>query len=128
MSEESGAPLVPDLKTMPTSTSEPATDETAQREAGKQSGIKVAIECDIDLVLLRKQKRAIVELREGTTVTSEQEAAAEGLLNLLDFIQDSILEQGLATEEDIFPRLPQLFDQETSSLNVAREHWPIRVD
>lgn len=82
--------------------------------------VKVALECAIDLRLLRKQKRALVSITEGTTVTHEQEDAAEGMLNMLDFIQDSILEQGLATEEEIFPRLPQLFGPEPSSAkNVA---------
>jgi hypothetical protein len=119
MSKENGMPVVPDEKTMPLRATEGAANEKMQDQASAPSSIKVAIECDIDLALLRKQKRAVVELREGTTVTYEQETAAEGLLNLLDFIQDSILEQGLATEEDIFPRLPQLFDQGPSSLNAA---------
>ena len=119
MPEENGIPIVPDAKPLPLSATEAATDEKIQDQAGRRSSIKVAIECDIDLVLLRKQKHAVVELREGTTVTYEQETAAEGLLNLLEFIQDSILEQGLATEEDIFPRLPQLFDREPASLGTA---------
>jgi hypothetical protein len=119
MSKENGIPVVPDAMTMPLRATEAATDEKMQDQAGMPSLIKVAIECNIDLALLRKQKRAVVELREGTTVTYEQETAAEGLLNLLDLVQDSILEQGLATEEDIFPRLPQLFDHEPSSLDAA---------
>ena len=82
--------------------------------------VKVALEWAIDLRLLRKQKRALVSITEGTTVTHEQEDATEGMLNMLDFIQDSILEQGLATEEEIFPRLPQLFGPEPpSAKNVA---------
>jgi hypothetical protein len=119
MSRENRIPIATDVKTMPLRPTEAATNEKMQDQPSGPSSIKVAIECVIDLALLRKQKRAVVELREGTTVTYEQETVAEGLLNLLDLIQDSILEQGLATEEDIFLRLPQLFDQEPSSLNAA---------
>jgi len=72
----------------------------------------VALELKIDLDLLRRQKRALINVIEGSTVSYEQEDAAEGMLHLLDFIQDSMLEQGLATEEEIFPKLPQLFAEE----------------
>lgn len=81
--------------------------------------IVVPLELKIDLSLLEKQKRALVGLTEGSSVSYEQEEAAEGMLNLLDFIQDSILEQRLAAEEDIFPRLPQLFDEEPTALPNA---------
>lgn len=74
--------------------------------------VTVTLDLVIDLQLLRKQKRALINLAEGAVVSYEQEDAAEGMLTLLDFIQDSILEQGLATEEDIFPKLPQLFEDE----------------
>ncbi len=57
---------------------------------------------------MRKQKHALVGVCEGVTVTYAQEETAKGMLNLIDFIQDSIVEQGLATEEAVFPRLPQL--------------------
>ena len=81
--------------------------------------IVVILEMKIDLGLLRKQKRALIAITEGSPVSCEQEDAAEGMLNLLDFIQDSILEQGLATEDDIFPKLPQLFDEEPIALPRA---------
>jgi hypothetical protein len=81
--------------------------------------IVVTLEMKIDLSLLRKQKRALVAITEGSSVSYEQEEAAEGMLNLLDFIQDSILEQGLAAEDDIFPKLPQLFDEEPVALPMA---------
>jgi hypothetical protein len=64
-------------------------------------GIHVVLGFNVDLTLLRKQKRALIETYEGTAVNYEQEDAAEGLLNLIDFIQDSVLEQGLATEEEV---------------------------
>jgi hypothetical protein len=85
----------------------------------KRTTIKVKVECNIDLALVRRQKHALIGIREGATVSSEQEEAAEGILNLLDFIQDSILEQGLATEDEVFPRLPGLFDDPTGFLEQA---------
>lgn len=118
MSEENGIHLITDPNVRPDRSIEPAGIEQAQSQSGASSSIKVTVECDIDLVLLRKQKRALVGLREGVVATYEQENAAEGLLNLLDFIQDSILEQGLATEDDIFPRLPQLFGPESSNFEA----------
>jgi hypothetical protein len=56
----------------------------------------------IDFNLLRRQKLALIELKPGTTVTSEQSAAAEGLLNILDAIQDQALRSGEYTEKQIF--------------------------
>lgn len=119
MPEENAIHLITDANAAPPRATEPATDENPQPQASKPSTVKVTVECDIDLLLLRKQKRALIGIREGSTITYEQETAADGLLNLLDFIQDSILEQGLATEEEIFPRLPQLFDSDPSNLDAA---------
>jgi len=68
-----------------------------------------------------KQKHALVGIYEGTTMTFEQEGAAEGMLNLLDFLQDSIVELGLATEDEIFPKLPQLFDELPTSAPVSTQ-------
>lgn len=76
----------------------------------RRNSIQVTLGLKIDLSLLRRQKRALIDIREGAHVSSEQEDAAEGLLNMIDFIQDSILDQGLATEQEIFPRLPSLFE------------------
>ncbi len=81
--------------------SEPLTSDA------KSESIHVLLDFKIDLTLLRKQKRALIGVREGTAVTYEQEETAEGMLNLIDFIQDSIVKQGLATEEKVFPRPPQ---------------------
>lgn len=97
----------------------PATEEQTQLQNSNTASVSVTLVCNIDLALLRKQKRALCEIREGAIVSGEQEDAAEGVLNLLDFIQDSILEQGLAAEETIFPRLTQLFDSEPPSPDVA---------
>lgn len=72
--------------------------------------IDVTLELKVDLALLRKRKRALVGIFEGVPVSAEQEEAAEGMLNMLDDIQDSILEQGLASEDEIFARGPSLFE------------------
>lgn len=85
----------------------PCEPRTHEAEA---EGIHVVLEFKIDLALLRKQKRALISIHEGGQVSADQEDAAEGMLNMIDFIQDSILEQGLASEEEIFPRLPGLFE------------------
>lgn len=110
MPEENAIRLITDATT---------AQPLALPQTSKPSCVKITLECDIDLLLLRKQKRALIGIREGGTITYEQETAADGILNLLDFIQDSILEQGLATEEETFPRLPQLFDSEPLSLDAA---------
>ncbi|MBN9617179.1 MAG: hypothetical protein BGO25_03065 [Acidobacteriales bacterium 59-55] len=77
----------------------------AQTSEAASKHLRIVLDFSLDLTLLRKQKRALIGIYEGATVSYEQEDAAEGLLNLIDFIQDSILEQGLATEEQVFPRL-----------------------
>lgn len=76
----------------------------------RADSVHVTLEFNIDLLLLRRQKRALISLYEGAQVSPEQEDAAEGMLNLIDFIQDSILDQGLATEQEISARLPNLFE------------------
>lgn len=64
--------------------------------------VAVALTLRVSLNLLRQQKRALVNLSPSSPVTPDQEEAVEGILNLLDFIQDSIFEQGLAAEDEIF--------------------------
>ncbi len=119
MPQESAILITDATAVPPPRSTGPAADDNAQPQTSKRSTIKVKVECDIDLLPLRKQKRALIDIREGSTITYEQENEADGILNLLDFIQDSILRQGLATEDEIFPRLPQLFDPEPSSLDAA---------
>jgi hypothetical protein len=96
-----------------------ANSAPSEPEASSPKAINVTVELTIDVALLRRQRRALIGIREGSTVSYEQEDAVEGILNVLDFIQDSILDQGLATEEDIFPQLPQLFDSPPLSLLAA---------
>ncbi|GGG86752.1 hypothetical protein [Edaphobacter dinghuensis] len=97
------------------------TDASVTPSPSQESStkIRVRLECDIDLVLLRKQKHALFGISEGSAATYEQVEVAEDMLDMLDFILDSILEQGLATEDEIFPRLPQLFAAEPATLDAA---------
>ena len=52
----------------------------------------------IDWKKLRQQKRWLVAYQGG------DDNAAEGLLNLLDHIQDAAVADGLASEEEVFGR------------------------
>ena len=54
---------------------------------------------NLDLVLLRRQKCHLVETK---TVTGDYENAIEGMLNLLDHIQDYIVATGQASEAEVF--------------------------
>jgi hypothetical protein len=71
----------------------------------------VTLTLRIDLTKLKQQKRSLIEIRRDSPVTPLQEETVEGILNLIDFIQDSILEQGLATEDQIFAQSPFEGDQ-----------------
>jgi hypothetical protein len=62
-------------------------------------------------ILTFLQAQGVYGIAKGTEVTAAQEDAVEGMLNLIDFIQDSILEQGLATRDEIFPSQPSLFEE-----------------
>jgi microcompartment protein CcmK/EutM len=56
----------------------------------------------MDWELLRKQKLVLVELRTGSVVTAEQEESLEGILNLIDFIQDQVVDSGQESEAVVF--------------------------
>jgi hypothetical protein len=107
------AKLIGNFRVEPDSTATgyftPAPKEPPPTNDGNGRTVKVVLEFKIDLLMLRKQKRALIEITTGSEVSANQEEAAEGMLNMIDFIQDSILEQGLASEEDIFLRMPLLF-------------------
>jgi hypothetical protein len=64
--------------------------------------VSVTLTMRLDLALLRRQKRHLVGLRFGSVVSREQDDTVEGVLNLLDFTQDSIVAQKLATESAVF--------------------------
>lgn len=70
----------------------------------KSKSVSVTLTMRIDLALLRRQKRHLIGLRFGSVVSRAQDDTVEGVLNLLDFIQDSIVAQKLAPESAVFPK------------------------
>ena len=74
------------------------------------TSIEVVLSFRVELRLLRRQKRALIDIRHNSKVSADQEDAIEGILNMIDFIQDSIVDQGLASEEEVFPQMPLLFE------------------
>ena len=56
----------------------------------------------IDWTLLRSQKLWLISNQAQETGDETAFEAVEGLLNFLDYIQDSAVDQGLASEEEVF--------------------------
>jgi hypothetical protein len=83
-----------------------STADTAE----SPTSIEVVLSLRVDLRLLRRQKRALIDIRHNSSVSADQEDAVEGILSMIDFIQDSIVDQGLAGEKDVFPQMPLLFE------------------
>jgi hypothetical protein len=74
------------------------------------TSIEVVLSFNIDLQLLRRQKRALIAIPRNFQLSRDQEEAVDGILNMIDFVQDSIVEKGLASEEEVFPQMPLLFE------------------
>lgn len=79
----------------------PARRPTLPEDGDKDTLTEVSLILKLDLALLRWQKSVLVEMGAGSLVSSEQEEAVEGILNPLDFIQDTLSDQGLASEWEI---------------------------
>jgi hypothetical protein len=90
----------------PSGTPVASTPDTAEAI----TSINVVLSFNIDLRLLRRQKRALIAMPRNVQLSPDQEEAVEGMLNMIDFVQDSIVEQGLASEEEVFPQMPLLFE------------------
>jgi hypothetical protein len=71
---------------------------------------KVVLTFTVDLRLLHLQKRALTSIPTNFQLSADEVEAIEGMLNMIDFIQDSIVDQGLVSEEEVFPRMPLLFE------------------
>jgi hypothetical protein len=52
--------------------------------------------------MLRKQKYTLVKIHLGLNDPEQTDEAIEGLLNFLDAIQDAVVADNLATEEEVF--------------------------
>jgi hypothetical protein len=57
---------------------------------------------NIDWELLREQKHQLIALAFSDTATIKETEALEGVINLLDTIQDEAVSSGLADEETVF--------------------------
>jgi hypothetical protein len=79
--------------------------DVPSQERTASKSIEVTLTLKIDLLRLRRQKRALIGVHQDAQISADQEDAAEGMVSLIDFIQNSILEQGLASKEDIFPQM-----------------------
>jgi len=70
--------------------------------ASVPKSVKVTLTMRIHPALLRRQKRHLVGLCFGSVVSRAQDDTIEGVLHLIDFIQDSIVDQGLASKRTVF--------------------------
>jgi hypothetical protein len=95
-----------EIVSKPAVTTIPLTHDMAETS----SSIEVVLSFRVDLRLLRRQKRALIDIRRNSKVSADQEDAVEGILSMIDFIQDSIVDQGLADEKDVFPQMPLPFE------------------
>ena len=64
----------------------------------------------IDFKLLREQKLSLLELitgfeKMGTAKSKKTAAHLEGILNMIDAIQDAVVKDGIKTERQVFGKL-----------------------
>jgi hypothetical protein len=64
--------------------------------------VKYEVEVDIDFKLLRKQKRVLISLASDKRTSKSRVDALEGIINLLDHMQDAAVESGAASEHTVF--------------------------
>ena len=58
---------------------------------------------NIDFAMLKKQKMALIDVLDLTDVVSkEQEEALNGILNMIDSIQDAVVKDGFKKEKEVF--------------------------
>jgi hypothetical protein len=77
--------------------------------------VSVTLTMRINLALLRRQKRHLLGLCFGSVVSRAQDDTIEGVLNLIDFIQDSIVAQGLASDRAVFNTRSERKKQKTAA-------------
>jgi hypothetical protein len=66
--------------------------------------VKYEVEVDIDFKLLRKQKRVLISLASDKRVRTSKSRvdALEGIINLIDHMQDAAVDSGAASEDTVF--------------------------
>lgn len=57
--------------------------------------------------MLAGQKRLLCKIQENPLLTQTEKDAIEGVLCLVDAIQDKVVELGILPESDVFPYLNQ---------------------
>lgn len=62
------------------------------------------VKLKLDFGLLGKQKNALLGLMGTDRISAEERVAFEGLLGLIDHVQDTAVVEGVATEKEVFPR------------------------
>jgi len=67
----------------------------------RTDSIKLTLTVRLGLQDMQSQKRALSLILFRADLRDQHETA-EGLLSLLDYLQDAIVDQGLATEEEVF--------------------------
>lgn len=80
----------------------PSDDEMAEERRAAGLRAKFEIELDIDFPMLRDQKCQLVMMGIKAYLTQEQSDALEGVISLLEHIQDHVVDSGIAKAEDVF--------------------------
>lgn len=62
---------------------------------------------NIDYKMLYNQKQVLVNTQKNPLLTQNERDALEGVLNLIDSIQDKVVELDILPEEEVFPYLNQ---------------------
>jgi hypothetical protein len=87
-----------------------ATITSSAATVDTSGSTEVVLTFTVDLRLLRLQKRALTSIPTNFQLSGDEVEAIEGMLNMIDVIQDSIVDRGLASEEEVFPQMPLLFE------------------
>ena len=60
---------------------------------------------NIDYRMLTGQKRSLVKIQENPLLSQNEKDTIEGVLNLLDALQDKVVENKILPEAEVFPYL-----------------------
>jgi hypothetical protein len=62
---------------------------------------------NIDYRMLTGQKRSLCKIQENPLLSQNEKDAIEGVLNLIDALQDKVVEKEILPESEVFPYLGQ---------------------
>ena len=60
---------------------------------------------NIDYRMLTGQKRSLAKMQENPLLSQNEKDTIEGVLNLIDALQDKVVEKKILTEGEVFPYL-----------------------